>query len=300
VEGFIDADPSKISWSHGIKQDLLRSKQFAFDEACLTSGLYRPFTPQWFYYNRTFNERVYQMPRIFPMGRQVENRVICVSGVGDKVGFGTLMTDAIPSLHMVDIDGSQCFPRYLYEEARKVGEGELALGDGGQGGLTRRDAITDDGLAHFQAAWPGEAITKDDLFHYVYGLLHSEEYRSRFADNLSKQLPRIPAVKKAADFRAFVEAGRRLGNLHCDFDAVEPYPVNIAQGDLRLAHIPDPVAFYRVEKMRFAGKRPNVDKSSVVYNGNISMTGIPLEAYDCQTAFKRDPRSASKRDPLFG
>ena len=133
---------------------------------------------------------------------------------------------------------------------------------------------------HFQAAYPGEAITKDDLFHYVYGLLHSEDYRARFADNLSKQLPRIPAVKTAADFWAFVEAGRRLGDLHCDFDNAEPFPVTIAEGDLRLAHIPDPVKFYRVEKMKFGGKRPNTDKTTVIYNSNITLTGIPLEAYD--------------------
>ncbi len=114
----------------------------------------------------------------------------------------------------------------------------------------------------------------------TYGLLHSEEYRTRFADNLSKQLPRIPAVKKAADFWAFVEAGRKLSDLHCDLEAAEPFAVTIAEGDLRLAHVPDPVRFCRVEKMKFGGKRPNADKSTVIYNSNITMTGIPLEAYD--------------------
>jgi predicted helicase len=121
----------------------------------------------------------------------------------------------------------------------------------------------------------GETITKDDLFSYVYGLLHSEDYRARFADNLSKQLPRIPAVKQAVDFWAFVEAGRRLGDLHCDFDSAQPYPVTFAQGALELAHIPDPEAFYRVEKMKFGGKRPNLDKTTVIYNPRITLTGIP-------------------------
>jgi predicted helicase len=155
----------------------------------------------------------------------------------------------------------------------------LASG-GSTGGRQRRDAITDDGLAHFQAACPSETITKDDIFHYIYGLLHSEDYRARFADNLSKQLPRIPAVKQTANFWAFVEAGRQLGDLHCHYEQVEPYPVTIAQGDLRLANIPDPERFYRVEQMKFAGKRPNLDKSTVIYNANITMTGIPLAAYD--------------------
>ena len=146
--------------------------------------------------------------------------------------------------------------------------------------LVRRDGITAEGLAHFQAAYPGEAIGKKDLFYYVYGLLHSEDYRARFADNLSKQLPRIPATKKAADFWAFSEAGRALAGLHVNYDLVEPYPVTIAQGDLRLAMIGDPAAFYRVEKMKFGGKRPAQDKGTVIYNANITITGIPLEAYD--------------------
>ena len=190
--------------------------------------------------------------------------------------MSVLMTDSLPeyALH----SNGLCLPRYVFNGVHS--KSADLLSDVGSENQRCIDAITDAGLAHFQAAYPGEAITKDDLFYYVYGLLHSEEYRSRFADNLSKQLPRIPAVKKAADFWAFVEAGRELGDLHCDFDNAEPFPVTIAQGALTLAHIPDPVKFYRVEKMKFGGKRPNTDKSTVIYNANITITGIPLEAYD--------------------
>jgi len=281
LDGFIDTDPAKISWTHNVKEELAKGKPLSFDAECLTPSLYRPFSRQWLYYSRAFNERVYQMPRIFPDGA-AENRVICVTGLGEAAGFSPLMSNSIPNFHFVA--GGQCFPRYLYDSAAEPAGDEPQAGlfaaapaaTGGQ----RRDALTDEGLAHFQAAYSGEAITKDDLFHYVYGLLHSVEYRARFADNLSKQLPRIPAVKQAADFRAFVEAGRKLGDLHCDFEAAQPFPVTIAEGDLRLAHIPDPVRFYRVEKMKFGGKRPNADKSVVIYNSQITMTGIPLEAYD--------------------
>jgi predicted helicase len=152
--------------------------------------------------------------------------------------------------------------------------------DSSQSRIVRRDGITDEGLAYFQAAYPDEAISKKDLFYYIYGLLHSEDYRARFADNLSKQLPRIPRVKSASDFWAFSKAGRALAALHVNYEQVEPFPVTIAEGDLRLAHIPDPVRFYRVEKMKFGGKRPKLDKSTVVYNANITITGIPLDAYD--------------------
>lgn len=133
---------------------------------------------------------------------------------------------------------------------------------------------------HFTDAYTGESITKDDVFYYVYGLLHSEEYRERYADNLTKQLPRIPLMKRAEDFRAYVDAGRRLGDLHVNFESVEPFPVTVKEGDLRLANISDPVAYYRVEKMKFGGKRPKLDKSTVIYSPRITITGIPLEAYD--------------------
>ncbi|MGO9390240.1 type ISP restriction/modification enzyme [Rhodoblastus sp.] len=284
VDGFVDADAKNISWTRALKADLAKAKSFAFEEACLAPSLYRPFTRQWLYYSRHFNEMVYQMPRLFPMGEAAaENLMICMSGGGEKVPFSVLLADRLPSLHMADIEGSQCFPRYLYD---KKGDEEA---DEPQGMLfnsdaspqrVRRDAITDEGLKHFTDAYPGDAITKDDLFYYVYGLLHSEEYRERYADNLSKQLPRIPRMKRAEDFRAFVEAGRRLGDLHVNYETAEPYAVTIKEGDLRLAHIPDPVAYFRVEKMKFAGKRPGLDKTTVIYNPRITITEIPLEAYD--------------------
>ena len=282
LEGFIDTDATKISWTRALKADLAKGKSFSFDDACLTPSLYRPFTHQWLYFSRTFNEMVYQMPRIFPMGRAAENRMIAVTGVGETSGFSALMSPVNSNFHFVS--GGQCFPRYLYGNVIGEAENDALQNDlyanKSTDKLGRRDAITDEGLTHFQAAYPGEVITKNNLFHYVYGLLHSEDYRARFADNLSKQLPRIPAVKKAADFWVFVEAGRKLGDLHCDFDSAEPFPVTVAQGALTLAHIPDPVKFYRVEKMKFGGKRPNTDKTTVVYNANITVTGVPLEAYD--------------------
>jgi predicted helicase len=282
VDGFIDTDPAKISWTRALKGDLAKGKHLAFDDASLTLSLYRPFTRQWLYYNRSLNEYVLQMPRIFPIGfAAANNRVIVVKQRPPEGCQFALMTNSVPELQ--PDGGTQCFPRYLYNEVatgKDERQADILTGAESSGEPSRRDAITDEGLAHFQAAYPGEAIIKDDLFYYVYGLLHSEEYRARFADNLSKQLPRIPAVKQAADFWVFVDAGRKLGDLHCDYEEVEPYPVTIAQGDLRLANIPDPERFYRVEQMKFAGKRPNLDKSTVIYNANITMTDIPLAAYE--------------------
>ncbi len=285
VDGFVEANAKKISWSGDLKVALTKGRKGIFLRDAVAPAMYRPFTREWVYFDGLFNNSIYQLPKIlFKGGNLLSNKVICVSAPGNISGFTAQMTDIIPELCFSAMKGgTQCFPRYIYDEgnAENDEQGSLLLADGlGAVERKRRDAITDLGLAHFQAAYPGKAITKDDLFYYVYGLLHSEDYRARYADNLSKELPRIPAMKKEADFWAFVEAGRKLGDLHCDYEQAEPYPVTIAQGDLRLANIPDPESFYRVEQMKFAGKRPNLDKTTVIYNANVTMTDIPLEAYD--------------------
>ena len=140
---------------------------------------------------------------------------------------------------------------------------------------TSRDGITDAGLAHFQAAYPTETISKEDLFYYIYGLLHSEDYKAKYADNLTKELPRIPAVKQAADFWHFSTAGRELAELHVNYETQAPYPVTLDCGSRKLAELQDK-DFY-VTKMKFASKG---DKSTVVYNHAITIKGIPLAAYD--------------------
>lgn len=268
VDGFIDTDPTRISWTRALKQDLGKDRSYAFEVDCLVPAIYRPFTKQWLYFNRRFNEMVYQMPRIFP-DAVAENLVIGVSATGEKVAFSALISRHVPSLHFVDIEGSQCFPLYLYDETAQASKKDL-FSEPTEAGLRRRDAITDAGLAHFNTTYPGEQISKEDLFYYVYGILHSPDYRERFADNLSKELPRIPAVKKAPDFWAFSKAGRALADLHLNYETVEPYSLTIeAEGKLTDAD-------YRVEKMKFAKKG---DKTTVIYNPRITLKGIPEVAW---------------------
>lgn len=285
IEKFVDTNPKKISWTHALMTDLAREKTFSFEERCVVPSVYRPFTRQWLYYNRTFNERVYQMPRLFPM-RPIapENRVICVPGRCGEGQFSAFMVNSIPDLNLAPgMGGYHSFPRYIYSiaPADAVFDGDLFVrAEEREHSDDRTDAITDVGLKHFTDAYPGEVITKDDVFYYVYGMLHSEEYREQYADNLTKQLPRIPLMKRVQDFRAFVAAGRKLGDLHVNFETVDPYPVTVKEGDLRLANVEDKAPYYRVEKMKFGGKRPKLDKTTVVYNPRITITGIPLEAYD--------------------
>lgn len=267
---FIDTDPERISWTRSLKQDFAKDRNFNFEADCVAPALYRPFTKQWIYFNRRFNEMVYQMPRIFPAAG-VENLVISVAGIGGK-DFSAVITNALADLQ-VHFNG-QCFPLYLYDEKAEAQEGSVSdmfSEPTADAPRKRRDAITDEGLKHFQDAYVGEAISKEDLFYYVYGLLHSPDYRERYADNLSKELPRIPRVKMASDFWAFSKAGRDLAHWHLNYETVEPYPLTIdAKGVLSDAD-------YRVEKMKFAKKG---DKSTVIYNGKITLRDIPTEAWD--------------------
>lgn len=275
VDDFINTDSTKISWTRALKQELVKSRQFGFDESCIVVGQYRPFTKQWMYFNRRFNEMVYQMPRIFP-DRALHNRAICMSNVGAKNGFSVLIVDAIPD-YQTQFNG-QCFPLYLYEELEEEQDSPQTadlFAEPAKPERKRRDAITDEGLAHFQAAYPGEEISKEDLFYYVYGLLHSPDYRERYADNLSKELPRIPAVKSAADFWAFSQAGRKLADWHVNYETVEPYPVKIETTGKTLT-----AADYRVEKMRYGKNGKDKDLTTLHYNAKITLRGIPLEAYE--------------------
>lgn len=276
LDGFIDTDPGKISWTRALKQEVIKGRHLEFERQCLVESLYRPFTKQWLYLNRRLNEYIFQMPRIFPSA-QAANLVICLSNVGSKSGFSVIMSSAVPDFQ-VQFNG-QCFPLYLYEEVSGSGSNDL-FSEEGSTDSPRRDAITDEGLAHFRAAYSGEQIGKEDLFYYVYGLLHSPDYRERFGDNLTRELPRIPVVKTAADFWAFSKAGRDLADLHLNYETVEPYPLTIdAKGPLKDAD-------YRVEKMKFAkvkdpetGKSVN-DRSTVIYNARITLRGIPAEAWE--------------------
>lgn len=269
---FVDKNPRKISWTAGLLSDLERGKIAVISDADFTVASYRPFSKQRYFKNRQFVHRPGQFDAYFPQGS--DNKVISVTGVGASVGFSCLMTDVAPAR-----DGPstiQCFPRYIYQEAES---GTLFTG-GQPGARTRVDGISTIALEACRAAYPTEKIVADDIFHYVYGLLHSPAYRARFDDDLTRELPRIPWTGTAADFWAFVEAGRKLGELHCGYEAVEPYPVTLKEGDLSLAVIDDAESFYRVEKMKFGGKRPNLDKTTVIYNPRITMTNVPLEAYD--------------------
>lgn len=276
VDGFIDTDPARISWTRALKQELAKDRPHDYLAESLIPSLYRPYTKQWLYFNRRFNEYVFMMPSIFPDAAQ-ENRVIMTTAKGSKA-FSCVMSAVIPDLNSMEA-GAQCFPLYLYdEEAAAAGSGAqeelFAAAPQAAGKRPHRDALTDAGLAHFRAAYSGEAIGKEDVFYYVYGLLHSPAYREKYADNLAKELPRIPCVKTAAGFWGFSQAGRKLAELHIGYETVVPYPLTVqAKGTLTDAD-------YRVEQMKYGKRGKDKDLTTLHYNSKITLTGIPLAAYD--------------------
>jgi len=273
-QGLSVEDIQGFKWCENTIKDYRVGKKYTFNPERIVPATYRPFLKQWLYYDKALNWSAYRMPVIYP-NRDATNRMIVIEGSWRQNGNLAMMCDNIHAL-MPD-GGCQCFPLYVYDQQ----DDHLgSLFEGQTSGYRRRDAITNEGLKHFQDAYPGEAITKEDIFYYVYGLLHSEDYRRQFADNLSKELPRIPCVSTSKSFWHFVDAGRKLGDLHVHYETVEPYPVTLKQGDLRLADIPNPEAYFRVTKMNFGKKGKDKDRSTIVYNSNITLTNVPLEAYN--------------------
>ncbi|WP_369914391.1 DEAD/DEAH box helicase [Xanthomonas sp. NCPPB 3005] len=273
---FLDADPTLISWSRSLRSDAVKNKRHAIDYSRLTIATYRPFTKSWMYFDRRLNEMVLQMPKLFPYAG-AGNLIITFKERWGGDGHFALITNAI--LEQQADGGAQCFPLYLYDESDQPSDTGLFATQSADV-PRRRDAITDAGLAHFANAYPGETISKEDLFYYVYGILHSPDYRERYADNLSKELPRIPRVRAAQDFWHFTKAGRALADLHLNYETVEKYPLTLqAKGPLTDAD-------YRVEKMKFAkkkdletGKSVN-DRSTVIYNSKITMASVPEAAWE--------------------
>jgi predicted helicase len=262
-----------ISWSRALKNKLQKLETINFNNDNVYTSLYRPFSKQFVYYSNDINEMIYQMPKIFPTLNS-NNTYISVTGNGSK-GFSAIASNIITDFNMLSA-GAQCFPLKLYEKVNGDSN-DLFSSTENKDGYVEKDGVSDYGLKHFKDAYPSEDISKEDIFYYIYGLLHSEDYRARYADNLTKQLPRIPCVKKAEDFWNFSKAGRKLADLHINYETVEPYPVTFSNGLFMDDLKPED---YRVEKWKFGGKGKNKDKTAVVYNSKITMSNIPLEAYD--------------------
>ncbi|WP_235737741.1 DEAD/DEAH box helicase [Nocardioides alcanivorans] len=273
-------DSRRMSWSESLEKAWGQRRSPALDPSQVRVALYRPFFRQFLYYDGLLIHRRGVTPRLAPVP-EVRNPGYYVLNPGAAKPFSLVMTEIVPDVALFGSNSGQWCTRYSYE--RVDDSGMLDLGDSEEviDGYRRIDNITDDALARFQAAYPGQAISKDDIFFYVYGLLHSTEYRETYAADLRKMLPRIPMVR---DFARFAEAGRRLSDLHVGYEAVGPYPLE----GLDVEPTGDPYDFFAVgdKKMRFAkptaeqkaaGERH--DRTVIYYNDRITLSGIPDDAY---------------------
>ncbi|HZL04092.1 MAG TPA: type ISP restriction/modification enzyme, partial [Coriobacteriia bacterium] len=280
VDAFINLDPTRFSWDRADKPRLARGAHYTSERSSYRVAVYRPFSKQAVYFDRILNNTVYQLPSIFPKPMHA-NHGIYITGVSSPTAFAAVAVDAVPDVQL--LGNGQFLPRWTYEPVELADtQGAFDLNDGRVdivAGYRRVDNITDEALAEHRTAF-GPDVTRDDVFYYVYGLLHSPDYRTTFAADLKKMLPRIPRVPSVEDFCAFAAAGRELATLHIGYESVTAYP-------LRITGEPGPGVvgqglydWYRVEKMRFGGAGKAKDRSTVVYNSRVTVAGIPEEAYE--------------------
>jgi len=272
-------DYTKLKWSRDLKKHLKNGINTSYNPKHNRVSRCRPFCTMNLYFDSILNEEVYVFPHYFPSDEP--NQVIAVSDVAYRSGvFNVLISDKIIDLHLCySADSHQAFPYYTYDED----------------GSNRRENITDWALNQFRDHYQDPEITKWDIFHYVYGVLHQPEYRSTFADNLKRELPRIPFMD---DFRAFADAGRALAKWHLEYESVEPWP-------LTWVDAPGVPLSYEVVKMKLSK-----DKTTLVVNDSLTLADIPpevsryrlgnrsaLEWVVDQYQVSEDPRSGIRSDP---
>ncbi len=253
-----DNDPKKISWSSSLESYSQRGMKFKFAADKIYESLYRPFCKLNLYFGEGFIHRRGKMDKLFPTGTE-KNLLICLSGIGLRREFSVLITDKI-TCHDA-FEKTQCFPLYWYEASA---QGKL---DGfGEREQYRRDGVTDWILARARAMYGG-AVTKEDIFYYVYGFLHLPGYRRKFAAELKKSLPRIILVERVEDFWWLRNAGWDLAAVHLNYETQEPWA-----GAEVIRESED----LRVTKMKLVTAGDGT--LTLVYNAGIKIVGIPARA----------------------
>jgi predicted helicase len=277
VDALVNTDQNFMKWTDRLKTAVQEGKELRFAPDRVRQGVYRPFVAKYIYFDPLLVHRRYQQHLYWPdANAKKENRLIWIK-TGGEVPFFSLLVKAMPDL--LPQGGSQCFPFYTYTE------------DGSE----RRENITDWALQQFQTRYGDPNISKWDIFHYVYAVLHHPQYRERYAANLRRELPRIPFVGEvgragpsappserpkrgavgtprptndAALFHAFAAAGKKLAELHVGYEQQPEFP-------LRRRENPQSPLNWRVEKMRLSK-----DKTSLTYNDFLTLDGIPPETFE--------------------
>jgi predicted helicase len=265
VEEFIDADPQKISWTRSLRRDAGKNIEHVFNSSVITSAYYRPFFKQFLYLDKAFIESPGLSQKFFP-DPSFKNLIISVTGEGN-LGFSMLMVDKMPDLCFTKTGngGGQAFPLYYYEENKS--QTQNLFDEPILNRFIRRDGISDFILFRAHKIY-GKNVTKEDIFYYVYGLLHSSEYREVFSNDLKKMLPHLPLLEDVRDFWKFSKAGRELAELHINYEQLLPYNGVVVKGR--------ETGHFTVDKMKFPKRN---EKDCIIYNPYISVESIPAKAY---------------------
>ena len=264
VQNFIKFDSKRITWdTRKLKGGIEKNQIIDFQKSDLRIGLYRPFCKQYIYFNKDLNHSLFSQGNYFPSG-DLTNVVICVPATGGSRGFSTLISDCIPDIHLNG--DTNCFPLYYYKEQDK--QSPNLFDTVAETKYIRRDGVSDLILERAKKQY-GKNVSKEDIFYYVYGILHSPDYRITFVNDLKKMLPRIPLLEDVKDFWKFSKAGRQLAELHLNYENIPPYAdVQVSGADSK---------FYRVENMRFPNKG---QQDTIIFNSKIVISNIPSKAYE--------------------
>ncbi len=250
LEAYLTDSNADIPWSETLKSYLKRHVRLRFRATAMREAIYRPFVKKHVYFDQYLVERWYQLPHMLPTERnERENRLICVSSPGSK-HFSCLMTNRIPDLNLfAGASPIQCFPIFHYDKD----------------GKNRNQNITCWALEKFVSFYRDEGITKYDLFHYIYAVLHHPTYLRKYAANLRKELPRIPLVKS---YYNLVEAGKNLARIHLYYDGQEEYPVKLSTS---FGAKPE----WRIEQIYLSE-----DRGRIILNDNLIVSNIPSLAFN--------------------
>ena len=263
IEDIIDINPRNISWSRDLKKKANSYKFDEFNSENIVISLYRPFTKQYLYFNKFWNECQYQQDKL------KNNKVIFITGTGGKKGFSTLISNILIDFNSMDA-GANCYPLYYIEEDNKNKDKSLFETLDGIENENKKDGVSDY-IFNLAKEKYSTKITKEDIFYYVYGFLHNEDYKKEFEADLNKLTPRLPLVDDYNIFKSYSDIGRELANLHLNYENIEGDKIVIVEGEESNN--------FKVEKMRFENKD---QKDIIIFNSDIKIKNIPLEAYEYQ------------------
>ncbi|GAA8152598.1 hypothetical protein HpBT121_09830 [Helicobacter pylori] len=229
-----------------MKQEFIKNKNLQeSNEKRIRLALYRPFNKQWLYWDKDWIHRQGKFSKIFP-DKDAQN-VVINTGVGNGKNFSALVSDFISDYIL--ISSNQAYPLYCYDD------------------LGRRDyAISGYALNLFRKHYEDNSIAEEEIFYYIYAILHHKGYLEKYKNFLTKEGPRIALSE---DFKELSILGKELAELHLNYESGEMH----ASVEYNLLENAGMEGYYDVDKMTKKG-------DSIVYNKNITITKIPKKAFE--------------------